>query len=204
MFNFSNIVKIIISAAILGIGIIIGYILRPPLPQVDTADIERSAIGKLEQEFNSKKEQGLIKFIAEVKNQTSLSGKITSIDKQTNTVKVEAPNKYAGGNFFTYLNQPDYYIKIIKINADTEILKREEKDIAQYMKEMGEYGKNGNKGPVPMFYKETKISAENLGKDMDIFVGSESEIKLEGDEIIQAKKIIINTPAVIPSSDDNR
>lgn len=153
------------------------------------ANIEADMLSELRQKLDSRVEKGLIPFlfgmIEEEIEQTSLFGEIINIEN--NLIEVRVLNYYRGGDLFDYLRESDDYLKTVKIEDDTEIVKRETKSLEE-MKLPDEIGLEEIMLPEP--YKETRFSKEDLKKGITISVEAKKEFGLEENEVIGAKKII--------------
>lgn len=182
----------------------VGYFVGKNLvPVVDVEKVaqeaKREMLNDFRQKLNSKIEEGLLPTFARYReiarggeiSLTSFTGEVLAIDIQNNALKVKVANRYEEGDFFNYLNEPNYYIKTVKIGEATKIVKQENKDRGEYLKEMEEYKKSGEEGSAPEPYIETELSRENLKEGQKVTVDAELEFKLEENKAIQAKKIIV-------------
>ena len=192
---------IILAVIFTGIGVIIGNNSCASIEDTSSLSLDekqKQIMTDLKQKFDSKVEENLIPFVLLGESEEIfLSGKIDSLQHDTISVKVK--NIYKSGDFFNYLNEPDLYIKTIKINDETEIIKQEMKDPEDFDDEIEEYNKDQTKLP-PLPFKEIPIIMEDLQKDMEISVETEVAVDLKGSEVISAKKIIIITDG---NNDDN-
>ena len=155
----------------------------------DLVVVKKSVVDELRQKLDSKIEKDLIPVFGIFPERAvliSLSGELVKVDAQNNLLEVRVKNNYQGGDFFDYLNQPDSYWKKVKVDEETKILARKEKEREEFIKEIEEY--QGERFP-PMPYLETETSFENLKEGQDIYVESEIEFKLEENQEIKAKVI---------------
>ena len=179
-----------------------------PLSESSYKNVKEQVIKDLEQKLNSKAEKRLIPpNLSNASQETeqmesSLTGEIVEIDSQNNIIKVEVENKYEGGNLFSYLEEPDYYIKTIMIDRQTKVVEKERKDNENFKREMQEYREYMEKRregelsesdrPVsPKSFIEIEVAIRDLESGAKVFVESEIEFNLSGDKEISAKKIEI-------------
>ena len=178
-------ISIIIAVIFGGVGFFAGKNSGPSYEE-----IQKQVTTELKQKFASKVENNLLPFASfpDVEKK-SLFGKIDSVQDGTFNLKVK--NVYESGDFFDYLNGPDFYIKTVKIGDKTEIVRQEMKDSEKLNKEMEEYNKNST-GEWPVPYEEIPMTVKDLQqKDVDVSVETDTAITLEGSEVIDATKIVI-------------
>ena len=157
--------------------------------------VKQNVIMELEQKLNSKlnlkTEDSLIPFFTKEKRiDTFLMGAITTADLQANTLKIQVKNNYRGGDFFSYLNEPNFYIKTVKISDKTIVVRQEMKSVEEFEKERKASSEDDTGIPL-LPYKETKVSIQDLKKGTQITVEAETEINLQDNKTIEAKKIIV-------------
>lgn len=196
-----NLILIFVGAIIIFLG---GYFAgKSSVPTVDINLVKQEAkqnlLDSLRQRLNSKTGKGLLPMFARYRETdrereetgfASLTGKMSAVDAENNILEVKVANWYKGGDFFDYLNEPDYYIKTVKIGNNTKIVKQKGKDRGKYIKEMEEYKKSGEKGSAPEPYIETPLLLEDLEKGQEVIIETELEFKLEENKVLQAKKIV--------------
>lgn len=179
-----------------------------PLSEVSYKNIKEQVVKDLEQKLNSKAEKRLIPFnlsdASQKKEQTenSLTGEIVKVDSQNNIIKIKVENKYRSGNLFSYLEEPDYYVKTVIINKQTRIFKKERKSSEDFRREMQEYREymekrregelpEGDRLISPKSFIEIEVAIQDLKNGAKVFVESEIEFKLSEDKEVSAKKIEI-------------
>jgi len=189
-----HILAIIILAVIFtGVGLLIG---KDSCVSVD--EIQKQAMTDLKQKFDSKVGENLIPFVLlGGGDEMFLSGEIDSL--QHDTVSVKVKNIFKSDDFFSYLNEPNFYIKTIKVSGETEIIRQEMKDSEEFMDEIEEYNKDQT-GLSPLPFKEISVFLKDLQKDVEVSVETGTAINLKGNEVIDAKKIIVTASG---NNDDN-
>ena len=179
-------IVIIIAIIFGGIGLLVGKDSCVPVDET-----QKQIMTDLKQKFDSKTKEDLIPFVLLGSSEEMyLSGKIDSL--QHDTINVKVKNIFKSDDFFGYLNEPNFYIKTIKISEETEIIKQEMKDSEEFMDEIEEYNKDQT-GLPPLPFKEISMSVKDLQKDMEVSIETDTVINLKENEIINAKKIIITT-----------
>ena len=196
--KIKNVISLLIGAIIIFLaGCFFGKSL---VPVVDVGkvklEVKQEMLNGFRQKLNSKIEEDLLPMFVRLRERgemplTSLTGKISVVNVQNNTLKVKVSNLYEAGDFFDYLNEPNYYIKTVRVDEETKIVEQESRDRGEYIKEMEEYARKGRVGPAPEPYIETELSIEDLEEGWEVTIDTESEFKLEEEKVIQAKKIII-------------
>ena len=181
--------KKIISLVLIGIAIafLTGFSLAKSLAP-DLALVKESIVDDLRQKLDSKIEKGLIPMFVAFTEEialTSSSGELVKIEENILEVKVE--NSYRGQDLLDYLNQPDFYLKKVKIDKETKIVQRELKESEQLMKET----KEARPESPPEPFVETEISVKDLKEGMSVSVEAKSEFKLEEEKVIEAAKIVV-------------
>ena len=186
-----NIVKGILIIIGFIMFFLVGYSMPSNNESVSTDMIRQNVIAELEQKLDSKIKDSLIPFFSEEKRiSASVIGEITTVDSQAETLKIQIKNRYMGGDFFSYLNEPNSYTKTVKISNQTKIVKQEMKGAEEFEKERQAYSKDST-GVPPFPYKETEMSIKDLEKDMEITVEAETEINLQASKDIEARKVTI-------------
>ena len=182
--NLHVLIIIILAIIFIGLGIIFGknsHVFENESPE--------QTVVNLKQKFNLKVKENLIPFVVMAEGEkTILNGQIDSLQKEAIDVKIK--NVYKGGDFFDYLNEPNFYIKTIKISEETEIIRQEMKDSEEFQDEIEEYNKDQT-GPSPFPFKEILMSLEELQKDMEVSIGTVLPINLGENETINAQKIVV-------------
>lgn len=191
--------KIIFFLSILisiGIGFSIGFFVAKSLsPNIET--LKKSIVNELRQKLNSKIEKNLLvpmfgfRFPSQKITTKAFSGEITKIEGDIVEVKVR--NVYSGGDLFEFLDEPEFYIKKVKIEKDTKIVERELKETKEVKKETTAMKEKSFQRPFPVFesFVEKEISKEELKEGTLIAIEAKSEFKLEEDKTIEAEKIIL-------------
>ena len=100
---------------------------------------KEKVLEEIEEKFKRKIEKGLLMFPffkeKAPEKIPSFSGKIIEIERENKILKVEMPNIYRGGKIADFLYQPDSYLKLVIITAETEIEKKGEKVKFEELKE---------------------------------------------------------------------
>ena len=191
---------IILAILFTGTGMFIGNSSGSSIDEtlcVSLDETQKQIMADLKQKFDLKVEGNLIPFVLlDGGEEMFLSGKIDSLQQDTINIKVK--NIFKSDDFFSYLNEPDFYIKTIKISAETEIIKQEMKDQEDFDDEIEEYNKDQT-GLPPLPYEEIPITIKDLQKGVEISVETDVAINLKENEVINAQKIIIT----INGDDDN-
>ena len=179
-------VIVIIAIIFGGIGLLVGKDSCVPVDET-----QKQIMTDLKQKFDSKTKEDLIPFVLLGSSEEMyLSGKIDSL--QHDTINVKVKNIFKSDDFFGYLDEPNFYIKTIKISEETEIIKQVMKDLEEFMDEIEEYNKDQT-GLPPLPFKEIPISLKELQKDTKVSVETDTIINLKENEVIDARKIIITT-----------
>lgn len=176
-------------------GLLIGKSLAP------SANLtEEKVIEDFSQRLNSRIEKGLFPFPEFLKPvekivQTSLDGKILTIDLGKRNLKVEVSNRFKEGNLFEYLKEPEYFVKTVEVDENTKILKLEMKSSEEIEKEGEEYKKRMESKdlepiPPPVPYREIEISFRDLKEGQMVYVFSDVAFSLKDVAPIKAIKII--------------
>jgi len=178
-------IKIILLIGI--VGFLCGFLVAKSLTP-DLAQVKKSIVDDLRQKLNSRIEKGLIPFFGfpEEVALTSLSGELVKIEE--NILEVKVRNDFLGGDLFDYLNQPDFYLKKVKVDEATKIVERKGKEMEQLRKEMEEL----KGGALPLTpYTETEISREDLKEGVSVSVEAKTEFRLEEDKVIEAETVAV-------------
>lgn len=197
--------NIIVLVAVALIALVVGYgIAAVSAPKVDVEalkkEISQKTINSLQQKLNSKIQKGLIPFPGLMEEfsakRTFISGELTAVDAKNNVIKVKVANPYRGGSLFDYLDEPDYYVKTVKIDKETAVVKREMKTPEQLEKERKGTPKEAMEEGMPYPYivppyQETEIAIKDLKQGLTVSVESETEFELKSPKTITAKKIMV-------------
>ena len=178
-------------------GVIIffsGFFLgRFSLSLADGEKIREATLNELREKLALKTKDDLIsgRFWGEPRESLldSLEGEIVSIDRGRSIVKIKVANPYRGGDFFDYLNEPNYYLKEVKIEETTEILERKRKDREVYRQEREKAEREGKEPPSR--YIETPLIFKDLKEGEEVEVETGLTFQLREDKVIPAKRIVI-------------
>ncbi len=127
----------------------------------------------------------------------SVTGEIKNIDLKNNAISVKVENKYESGSLFTYLDEPDFYVKTVKADNLTKIIKRERKNNESRLEEE-QWEKVKIDGeimlvPIPSSpFTETEISIQDLRIGSKATIETESAFNLKDDKEIKAKKMVVD------------
>ncbi len=125
-------------------------------------------------------------------------GNIDNIEFENNTISIKVENKYETGGLLAYLNEPDFYIKTVRVDNLTKIIKREIKNNEELglekeqWKEVKIDGKN-MLVPIPSSsFVETEISIKDLKSGSKAMIETESAFNLRSNGEIKAKRIVVD------------
>lgn len=201
MLNKNLILIAVGLVAALLIGISIGVIIS--VDSTEVSDTKAKIISDLRQKMISKSEKRLLPFIFTTDFQQSsrlknfLEGELVKIDTQGNKIEVRVDNRYEGGEFFGYLEEPDFYIKTVSIGDETKIIRKERKNEQDFRRETEAYlkgikeKKSGEMITPPAPFIEKAVSIEDLKIGSKVSVQSETGFNLKENKEITAEKIEI-------------
>ena len=182
-------------ALILGIGIGVAISRNPSSPSFEVS--ERQIVQALNDKLDSKVKNELISFnlsrtikMEEGAPVSYLTGKILKVNAQNNTIEVKAGNIYKGGDLFSYLNEPDFYVKTVKIDSQTKIVRAgngTEKEMPA-AREGIESGGNEliSKKSAPA---EIEMTISDLKVGSKVSVETDPALNIKDNSEIKAKKI---------------
>lgn len=127
----------------------------------------------------------------------SVTGEIKNIDLKNDAISVKVENKYENGGLFAYLDEPDFYVKTVKADNLTKIIKRERKNNESRLDEE-QWEKVKIDGeimliPIPSSsFTETEISIQDLRIGSKATIETELAFSPKDNEETKAKKIVVD------------